>query len=198
MLCYGLDRFSEDLDSDIQGDFAGKGTINLVHTLKSVTGQNFEVLDIIIKKDTPTVTRYMMRYHDKLGNQQASLKIEISYRTPIHDYTIINGIKTAKIRDIARFKIDCVLDLQHDSRTTVRDLYDTNFIVKAFADDLSVDILKQLAQLDIDKLSARYASAFVEHEALNEKTDADSVILELQQNAQRAFDRKTKVSGVDI
>lgn len=198
MLCYGLDRFSEDLDFDIQGDFVGKGTINLVHTLKSVTGQNFEVLDVIIKKDTPTVTRYMLRYHDRRENQHTALKIETSYRTPNHDYAIINGLKTAKIQDIAAFKINCVLDVQHDSRTKARDLYATNFIIREFADDISVDILKQLADLDINQLSSRYASAFCEDEFLNDKTDVDSVVLELQQNAQRAFDHKTKASGADI
>ena len=104
MLCYGLDRFSEDLDFDIQGDFVGKGTINLVHTLKSVTGQNFEVLDVIIKKDTPTVTRYMLRYHDRRENQHTALKIETSYRTPNHDYAIVNGLKTAKSKILQRLK----------------------------------------------------------------------------------------------
>ena len=190
MLCYGLDRFSEDLDFDIQGDFAGKGTINLENTLKSVKGRNFEILDVITKKDTPTVTRYMLRYHDKRENQNVSLKIETSYRTPNHDYDVIHGIKTAKIHDIAEFKINSVLDTENNSRTKARDLYDANFIIREYVANIPLDSLRQLAHLDIDTLSARYNSAFLEDSLLSEKTDADSVILELQQNAQKEFDRK--------
>lgn len=131
MLAYGLDRFSEDLDFDVYSDFKGSHKANLSSVLKNIKENNFKVSNISIRKDTDTVNRYRLNYQNSLNNE-ASLKIEISYRTPLDRENAIfkNGIYVLPIEKIAGFKINSVLDMNNDSRTKARDLYDANFIIK--------------------------------------------------------------------
>lgn len=187
MLCYGLDRFSEDLDFDIQGDFTGKNTINLENVLNSVKGKNFDILDVAVRKSTDTVTRYMINYRDKELDTNHNLKIEISYRTPNHSYKHINGIKTADIKDIANFKVNSVLDTQYESRTKARDLYDTAYIAKNYPEALTNEQIAGLKNLDLDYINSRYATAFKEDPLLH-KYEADEIVLNLNQAAE-AIDR---------
>lgn len=187
MLCYGLDRFSEDLDFDIQGGFTGKGTVNLENTLNSIKGKNFDILDVIVRKSTDTVTRYMINYRDKESYINHNLKIEISYRTPNKDFKHINGIKTADIKDIANFKVNSVLDTQYESRTKARDLYDAAFIAKNYPEVLTDEQVIGLRNLDLDYVNSRYAAAFKEDPLLH-KYDADEIVLNLNQ-AVEAIDR---------
>lgn len=187
MLCYGLDRFSEDLDFDIQGGFTGKGTVNLENTLNSIKGKSFEILNVGIKKSTATVTRYMVDYKDKETEREHHLKIETSYRTPNHNYKHINGIKTSDIKDIANFKVNSVLDTQYESRTTARDLYDTAFIAKNYPEALTDEQVIGLRNLDLDYLNSRYEAAFKEDLLLCD-FNADEIVLNLNQ-AVEAIDR---------
>lgn len=187
MLCYGLDRFSEDLDFDIQGDFSGKNTINLENTLNSIKGKNFDILDVAVRKSTDTVTRYMINYRDKESDINHNLKIEISYRTPNKDFKHINGIKTADIKDIANFKVNSVLDTQYESRTKARDLYDAAFIAKNYPEALTKEQIAGLKNLDLDNVNSRYSTAFKEDPLLH-KYEADEIVLNLNQ-AVEAIDR---------
>lgn len=187
MLCYGLDRFSEDLDFDIQGDFTGKNTINLENTLNSIKGKNFDILDVAVRKSTDTVTRYMINYRDKESDINHNLKIEISYRTPNKDFKHINGIKTADIKDIANFKVNSVLDTQYESRTKARDLYDAAFIAKNYPEVLTKEQIAGLKNLDLDNVNSRYSTAFKEDPLLH-KYEADEIVLNLNQ-AVEAIDR---------
>lgn len=118
MIAYGLDRFSEDLDFDVYSDLKGSRRANLSSLLKNIKGENFSVSDVAIRKDTDTVNRYRVNYQNSLNNE-SSLKIEISYRTPLsrEDAVLRNGIYVLPIEKIAEFKINSVLDINNDSRT---------------------------------------------------------------------------------
>ena len=191
MLCYGLDRFSEDLDLDIRKSYTGNGTINLVNSLKSIEHTDFEILNVATKKDTAAITRYMLDYVDKNKNERGKLKIEISYRTPAPDNNInfINGIQVLDVGKITEFKIGSVIDQEKDSRTKARDLYDAAFIARKYPESISNEQLEQLAVLDIQYLLTRYENAFNDDPLLTKK-DLDTIVLGLIEDVNEALDQR--------
>ncbi len=120
-LCYGLDRFSEDIDLD-----GRKQDIKEIVKRFCVNhGVNFRVA-----KDTETVKRCIIDY----GNDIHPLKIEVSYRNKnldleeaSKDWTQISGIKVYGIDALARMKA-----MAYQGRDKIRDLYDLSFIVNNF------------------------------------------------------------------
>lgn len=128
--CYGLDRFSEDIDLDaVSGNMKG--------ALEWFCNKNN--YSFSIKKDTDLVKRYMLDY----GSNTKKLKIEVSYRRKsISDTecTIINGIKVYGINALANMKAAA-----YAGRDKLRDLYDLSFICEKFFNDLS-DATKLMIQ----------------------------------------------------
>lgn len=192
MLAYGLDRFSEDLDFDVYSDFKGSHKANLSSVLKNIKENNFKVSNISIRKDTDTVNRYRLNYQNSLNNE-ASLKIEISYRTPLDRENAIfkNSIYVLPIEKIAGFKINSVLDMNNDSRTKARDLYNANFIIKNYPNAVSDEQITNLLNINMDNLEVRYKDSFEEDRILSKNKDLSVVILELSEiSEQIAKDRK--------
>lgn len=72
-LGYGLNRFSEDLDFD------SLKKLNLLNKIKSSAPPDIAIDDIQIKKDTDTVSRYIVHYHIQGTNIKDFLKLEVSY-----------------------------------------------------------------------------------------------------------------------
>ena len=124
MLCYGLNRFSEDIDLDSQD----VRIVQLVANFCAEYGYNY-----IVKKDTSTVRRCMIDY----GSADHKLKVEVSYRQksiPVGDTRIINGILTYNIGTLAVLKASA-----YAGRDKLRDLFDITFIVNNFLSELSSD-----------------------------------------------------------
>lgn len=123
MICYGLDRFSEDIDLDS----LNHGVIGKV--INKFCKENNYIYRI--GKDTDTTQRYFVNY----GNQQKPLKIEISYRKKLIDKKdstqVINGIRVYKINDIFMMKLNAYI-----VRGKIRDLYDIIFISKKYWNEL--------------------------------------------------------------
>ncbi|MEW6894551.1 nucleotidyl transferase AbiEii/AbiGii toxin family protein [Trueperella pyogenes] len=123
MKCYGLDRFSEDLDFDALRPKVS--TVRLVQRFCQARGYQASV-----KKNTDTVQRVMIRY-----NQDHSLKVETSYRTRNinpEDVTVVDGIRVYSLDALAQLKAAAYL-----GRDTIRDLYDVTFLVNHHLDDVS-------------------------------------------------------------
>ena len=120
--CYGLTRFSEDIDLD-----GTKRTLgDIVKDFCSTKGYKFRVA-----KDTETVQRYMIDY----GGSYKPLKVEVSYRKKIirdSEVTTIGGIKVYDIDSLCLMK-----SLAYAGRDRIRDLYDLAFIINTFYDDLA-------------------------------------------------------------
>lgn len=72
-LGYGLNRFSEDLDFD------SLKKLNLLNKIKSSTPPDIVIDDIHIKKDTDTLSRYIVNYHIQGTDIEDVLKLEVSY-----------------------------------------------------------------------------------------------------------------------
>jgi predicted nucleotidyltransferase component of viral defense system len=116
-LCYGLDRFSEDIDLDSE-----KGNIsNLVKNFckfKRFSQPNE-------KKNTTHGQRFMIDY----GVEDQLLKIETSHRDKIDKKAI------TKINNILVFKLDELIIKKCNAffeRDKIRDLYDVCYVVNKY------------------------------------------------------------------
>lgn len=127
MCCYGLDRFSADIDLD------GKRKLETI--IKNFCKSNN--LEYNIKKDTEFVERFMIHY-----DQNESLKVEISHRKfdlYQKQSVVVNSINTYSIQDLFSFKIDCL-----NQRTKIRDFYDVCFIYNNYKTALKHDDIYRL------------------------------------------------------
>jgi len=123
MMCYGLDRFSEDIDLDM---LSSDKTVmqNILQKYCSKTGYTFRTA-----KQTNTTERYILHYDDT-----QTLKIEVSHRKVASKKNIkqINGIQVYDIDTL------CILKKgAYDNRMRIRDLYDLVFICNNYWDELS-------------------------------------------------------------
>ncbi|OOF38505.1 hypothetical protein BKK49_09600 [Rodentibacter rarus] len=181
-LGYGLNRFSEDLDFD------SDKKLNLVNRIKSSAPHGIVIDDVNVKKDTDTVSRYMMNYHIRDTGHKDSLKIEISYRNPppTEQISVRSGIRVASIERITDNKLSAAFDGEN-TRTKGRDLFDLHFIAKNYGDTLSLPILERLKAFsqDPDKLVSAYSEDIKADPLLNKIMDADTISLELNEIAER-------------
>lgn len=125
MFCYGLDRFSEDLDFDAT---AHTNTEGYVRSFCSKNGYSY-----FRKKYTDTVQRLTIHY----GGEKP-LKVETSFRNQslsFNDSIIKNGIRTYPIDTLAQMKMTAFM-----SRDRIRDLYDVSFITNNYWEELSQPI----------------------------------------------------------
>lgn len=155
-LCYGLDRFSEDLDFDCAKSLNLEPAIKDVFTHLGKSKPQLRAPTVSIKKDTDTVKRYRVVYAGGMN-----LKIETSLRgTPDdHDITEINGILTYKIGKLIQQKLSALY-----GRTAARDLHDVVYLYENFLDDFGKDELDEVATLYNNQSSIleEYNSAYNE------------------------------------
>lgn len=123
MTCYGLDRFSEDIDFDS----VNKSTIGkLVEEFCLKNNYTYR-----IAKKTETTQRYYINY----GNAGKPLKIETSFRAEFIDKENstckINGIRVYQLNDIFMMKLGA-----YNGRDKIRDLFDITFICRKYWDNL--------------------------------------------------------------
>lgn len=130
MLCYGLDRFSEDIDLD--------GTNRSIGDIVSdfCTKERFSYR---VAKDTDTVKRFMINY----GNVGKPLKVEVSFRKKMiskEEIVTINGIVVYTVDILCAMKANA-----YAGRDMIRDLYDLSFICNRYWDVLS-DVSKAVVR----------------------------------------------------
>ena len=117
MECYGLERFSEDIDLDSRNNST---IFDIVEKFTVEKKYNFRVA-----KKTSTVSRFMLHYggYNELGDKP--LKIEISHRCERNpeNVTKINGILVYDINEIASMKA-----FAYGTRDKLRDLFDLTYI----------------------------------------------------------------------
>ena len=181
MFGYDLDRFSEDLDFD------STKKLNLETKINESLPHGFEITQITKLKDTNTVQRYKVSYIAPNGARR--LKIETSYRKQEinpKDYTLIDDMQIYNID----FLLDNKLLASHDGsspRTTARDLYDIDFIVKNFSDAINDNFIKRLKDftVDDDALFERFEDAYNEDLLVNSKVELDDLIIRLCENIKK-------------
>ena len=133
LMCYGLDRFSEDIDLD--------STLQHSNVIKKAVASFCEFYGYTFRTamDMDTVKQYMIDY----GNENSKkLKVEVSFRKKQIDrseYTKINGITVYSIDVICIMKACAYLN-----RDRIRDLYDLSFIFNKYYEQLSPQTILQL------------------------------------------------------
>ena len=128
LMCYNLDRFSEDIDLDSTNKNIKKYIDNFCKK------NNFQYN---IAKDTDTVKRFKIHY----GDDNRFLKIEVSYRRKeLNNITTINGIKVYDINQLAIMKAAA-----YTGRDKIRDFYDICFICKNYFEELHQDVKNVIA-----------------------------------------------------
>lgn len=123
MMCYNLDRFSEDIDLDSRDK---RSIVRIVRDFCDKYGYTFN-----INKDTDVVKRFMIHYAD----DKKPLKVEVSYREyglSSDNVTCINNIQVYNIDTLATLKINA-----YTGRSKIRDLYDVVFICKNHWEELT-------------------------------------------------------------
>lgn len=117
MLCYGLTRFSEDIDLDgFDSNF-----IKYVDNFIKSFSNKYPSISYRVAKNTDTVKRVFIHY----GNIKP-LKVEVSYRRKqlnTNEVTVINNIVVYNIQTILSMKLNAF-----NHRDKIRDLYDIVFI----------------------------------------------------------------------
>jgi predicted nucleotidyltransferase component of viral defense system len=158
LLCYGLDRFSEDLDFDAPKKF------NISNRVERILSRHAISYDVKTVKDTATVQRIKSHYYGVVGDRL--LKIETSFRQAPNEEqtTIIDGIRTYTISTLIEQKIEALIN-----RTAARDLYDVAFLARSYFKDFSEEAKEKLAVLmyDVNGIEQRFQEAFEEDEIMD-------------------------------
>lgn len=131
MMCYNLDRFSEDIDLDAQ-----RGNKNIKHIVDDYCQKHGYSYNV--NKDTDTVKRFMVHYSE----HNKPLKIEISYRRKNisnTEITNINGITVYDIDSLCYMKSSA-----YQARDKIRDLYDVCFLCNHYWGELSEGAINAL------------------------------------------------------
>jgi predicted nucleotidyltransferase component of viral defense system len=172
LLCYGLDRFSEDLDFD------SNKKLNITNRVADILSRHTEKHTIKISKDTDTVQR--LKIHYSKNGLERFLKIETSFRDPFQneDTVIIDGIKTYQIKNLIDQKVNAMI-----GRTKARDLYDIDFLLRKYRGDFAESTIKKLSETvaDINELEGRFYPAFKDDYILNE-SELDNLIIRITSN----------------
>ena len=125
--CYGLNRFSEDIDLDsIDTEIA------IEKTLQDYCAEN--KYSFRFRKNSNTVKRCIIHYNN-LDSGDDLLKIEISFRRGFitkEAYTYINGVYVYTLDELCALKLAAYSD-----RAKIRDLYDLCFLGNCCFDSLS-------------------------------------------------------------
>lgn len=125
MLCYNLDRFSEDIDLDSRN----KNIKKFVDEYCASHHFSYRTA-----KDTDLVKRFMIYYAER----SKPLKVEISYRKKTiakDEVTKINGINVYNINQLAIMKANA-----YTGRDKIRDFYDICFICNNYWNDLDTNV----------------------------------------------------------
>ena len=160
-LCYGLNRFSEDLDFDCAKSLTLESSIKEVFAQLGKAEPSLRNPEISVTKDTETVKRYRIIYAGEMN-----LKLETSFRGAPDDDDLIelNGILTYKIRKLIQQKLRAL-----NGRTAARDLHDVIYLYENFLNDFGEEELDEITTLYDNQSSIldEYNSAYDEDAILS-------------------------------
>ena len=171
MKCYGLDRFSEDIDLDATPLQAAK-LRDLMSDYSKNVGYSYR-----IAKDTETVQRYMLNY----GGSKKPLKIETSFRRKVireEDTVILKGIKTYDINVLSIMKSNA-----YSSRDKIRDLFDLAFICNNYYSNLT------LAAVEVMRSAVEYKGIEQFDYIIREQSDELIDVDRLEDSFLRMYDK---------
>jgi predicted nucleotidyltransferase component of viral defense system len=191
LLCYNLPRFSTDLDYD-----GASYDVDIFKSIENgVKKSDLTISDIITKKNTDTVKRFMLHCEETPFDP---LKIEISLRNKdviINDkncFTKLNDIIVYKISHLAAFKVNAFLN-----RTTARDVFDLAFLMEKYPDMIS-DTLVKSSREKFKTVGMEYYENLMKSDEIIKNADYETILLKLNENLdQRILSRKQPKHSLD-
>ena len=201
MLCYQIDRFSEDLDFDLSREL--KTHLNLESLCKeglkklNMQGEKIELSKFSDLKKTDTTHRARALFTLPGEKMPVSLKLEVSARR-LPDPDVIRelgGIKVYSIDEIARLKLLAAQENpEMPYRTAARDLHDLAFIASKYEEDLADKTIRDLEVFfaNTEALMVRYADAYTTDSILNGRLYGDLDVIE-RWNDRREEDRHLRL-----
>lgn len=162
----------------------------MLNKIKASAPHGIIIDNINVKKDTDTVSRYMVNYQVRDTGAKDALKIEISYRTPASDeqITVKDGIRFSSVERIIDNKLHAAYD-GDNTRTKGRDLFDLHFLASHYTEYFDAKLatrLKGFAQ-DPDKLVSLYREDIEADPLLNKIMDVEQIALELNEMAEMIY-----------
>ena len=173
LLTRGLDRHSTDLDFD-----AGRKLNIRLRIKRGMEAAGVELKSFTFAKNTDSVQRYKIHYVEPSSGDPVLLKIETSFRNPPDEGLVekVNGIRTYRIEGLIEQKIDALT-----SRTEARDLYDLEFLARAYGKLFTPAQLTKLGEIvtNPDGLVSRFDAAIGEDDILAGRVRAETLVLNL-------------------
>jgi len=187
LFCYGLPRYSTDLDYD-----GFNYNFDITDDIKSVINSNGLKLDRInVKKDTDTVKRFMIHYKEAENNP---IKLEISFRN-IDDADLVNA-KRARINDINTYNIRYLASDKIDTflkRTAARDIFDASFLIQHYPDSLNKELIEKckskLTTLGLDQMEN-----IIKNDEVIKNFDCDDILVNFENNINKYLSNANKVT----
>jgi len=175
LFCYGLPRYSTDLDYD-----GYNYNVDIINNIKSIfKTNNLELDKINIKKDTDTVKRFMIHYKEAENNP---IKLEISFRN-IDDidriknnFVQINGINTYNIKYLTSSKIDAFLD-----RTAARDIFDASYLLQNYPDSFNKEIIVKCKN-KLSSIGLNQMENIIKNDEIIKNFDCENILINFENN----------------
>ena len=187
LFCYGLPRYSTDLDYD-----GFNYNIDIMDKINSVFVSNGQNLDKInVKKDTDTVKRYMIHYKEAENNP---IKLEISFRKiddsdHVKDKRArINDINTYNIKYLASDKIDTFL-----KRTAARDIFDASFLIQHYPDSINKELIEKCKN-KISSIGLDQMENIIKNDEIIKNFDCEDVLVKLDNNINKYLNNANKIT----
>ena len=214
LFCYGLNRFSEDLDFDCAKRINPR--IAVVEAFKDLNSnatliknaQRVNLLAIDTPKDTDTTSRYMIRYAFDMREQRLfskTLKLEISHRNELISTKNFEKFINKNL-DFNAYKLEYLLENKlicigaypeiSDGRSKIRDLYDVAFISERYPNSFSFNQAKALRKLcqNLDTIFSQFEYSYLEDKIVKKITGFDELVLKLAENSEKIMQRKRAMS----
>lgn len=187
MLYYGLDRYSEDIGLD---------TFDEMDIRKYLINPGYDIWNIRVAKDTPTVFRVLIDYGAKSDLGAYPLKIEISARNK--KMLNKNAFKICNIKGVNVYDISELINMKvatFGNRDKIRDLYDIGFLVRKYPLYFNENQLKSaftnMQYKGLENLSLQLKDEFYKH-ILGDILPDDYVLNTYLRCESELFDKKEK------
>ena len=165
VMCYQMDRFSEDIDLDTEK----RDILKLMRRFCQLKGWQ-----CVEDKDTATVKRCHIHYN----GDKHPLKVEVSYRDQSIDREFDTVVIPVNRIPVRVYNIDCLAQKKvnaYRGRDAVRDLHDLCFICQNYLRHLSAPTINNIVEAFQIK-GADYVEALIENNRLQDSTRQDPLI----------------------
>lgn len=184
LLCYGLDRFSEDIDLD------GVKKVQLDASIRQGCKASGLPCKVTRTKDTDSVLRYMIHF-DENSELPHPLKIEASFRNS--KLLAANSLSRTNINGIQVYSLDTLISMKigaFQSRDAIRDFYDVCWFLREHQDRISQSQALQLYQSITEKgfddlVELLKEEAFEDH--ILRESDIESLALQMMENLEKVI-----------